>query len=983
MSRTAVTSSICAFVLTAICCAATIALSGVSSQKSPTSPAVVPPDEIGIVDGIPITQAEWDRLAKPYFAEVEVRAGRPLNDDERKLLRRNVLDELIRERLWLADARRRGMKVPDVEIDSRMKQSEFFKSGGRVDEAKFQAFKSSPTSNYPELRAQVERTLQLEEYERWMERRFGPREAELKKTFEERTSQASIRYAVIGPDAVSLEPEATAAQVRAYYDAHPDEFMGAEEAHIQYIRISANAEGAASDSSKEAVSRAAQKTATDILAQLRSGASAEALAKSHGGIQDPGWFRVGDPVRGLGRSDALTAAIRAGTPGEWIREAVRIGPYHVVVRLAERRDAERQPFREVAAQAKRKADTAIREEAIDSLARAEVRAHPNEFLVPRLNASWVARSVDSFDPGKPPSAKDVEKRLTRLRQTMHIPDSSRAWIDSVRAGLPEVMRQERRREQAARTFRDVMSRLKQREDAAKVASRYAAVPGSFARYRGEPPTAPLLVEGSLLDTLYALRPMDVVGPRERADSIFAVRVDRIDPNFQPPYEAVRPAAHAAVLEQRTERIAHEAEGYYREHRGSYRTPTRWVIDYVLFKPSKPEDIKVPDDSIAAYWREHPIEFTEPGKAHVRHVLISFRAADGSSARETARKKALAARKRIVDGEDFGTVAREVSEDTGSASKGGDLGEITRGATVKEFGDVAFTVPVGEVSDVFETRFGFHFLQVESRKPDRLRPLADCTEEIHGVLGRDLADSLARRTTVEFLASASKAGVSFDSLAARHGGATRSKPTAGGEPLGTLGPALWLEKVVAPLPDGSVAPAPVALTDGYLAARRVREVPPEAASFEQVRDRVVADYQVQRRRALADSVDGIVRTAFEAGADPDSLFVPFGGLRFSRQFGREGPIPDLSRDPSLARDSTYLSRVFASQPGGRLPPLKGNIGTLYAVVDTVAVLPPEEFAKHRDTLLRELIDQRVEAWTQRLRSKAPIRIHRKDLRAQLG
>jgi ribosomal protein L29 len=60
-----------------------------------------------------------------------------------------------------------------------------------------------------------------------------------------------------------------------------------------------------------------------------------------------------------------------------------------------------------------------------------------------------------------------------------------------------------------------------------------------------------------------------------------------------------------------------------------------------------------------------------------------------------------------------------------------------------------------------------------------------------------------------------------------------------------------------------------------------------------------------------------------------------------------------------------------------------MGTLYAVVDTVIVLPQAEFAKNRDALLHELVDQRVEAWTDRLRSKAPIRIHRKDLRALLG
>lgn len=948
-----------------------------------TAPAPVPPDQIGIVDGIPILQVEWDRLAKPYYEEVEVRAGRPLNDEERKLLQRNVLAELVRERLWLADARRRGMKVSDVEIDARMKQSEFFKTAGQVDESKFQAFKRSPTSNYPELRAQAERGMLLEEYARWMERRFGPRETELRKTFEERTSQASLRYMVVGPDAISLEPEATAAQIRAYYETHPEEFENPPEARIQCVRVPANSEGAAPDADKESAARAALQTASDLLAGLRSGAAADSVAKPYGGIFDPGTFQIGEPVKGLGRSDALVAAVRGTPVGEWAREPIRIGPHFVLLRVAERRDTKRAPFQEVAAQAKRKADAALREAVTDSLARADVRDHPERYYVPRLTASWVARGLDSFDAGRAPNAKDVEKRLAKLRHDLRLPDTSRAWMDSARAGIPDLIRRERRLAAGVRIFRDIDSRLKKGEAPGRVASRYAATAGAATVYRGEPPTATLLVDGRLLDTLYTFRPNDVVGPRVKGDSIFAARVERIDPNYLPPYEALRPAARSAAIERRRQLAAQEAEGYYREHRESYKTPPRWVVDYVSFHRGKSEAVTVHEDSIAAYWRANPLEFTEPGKARVRHVLVAFRAADGAGAREAARQEALVARKRVLDGEDFGLVAREVSDDAGSSSKGGELGEVTRGSMVKEFGDVAFTVPVGELSEVFETRFGFHFLQVEGRKQDRLRPLADCREEIQGVLGRDLADSLAQRAARAFIAAASKPGASFDSLAKSYGGATRSKPLAASDQLDAAGGALWLERVIGPLPDHGVAPAPVAIQDGYLAVRRVREVPPEPATFEQVKERVIADYHTLRRRAIADSLDALLGKAYEAGADPESLFVAFGGLKVSRQFGRQGPIPDLARDPSLARDSTYLSRIFAAESGARLPPLRGSIGTLYAVVDTVSILPPTEFAKHRDELLHELVDERVDAWTARLRSKAPIRIHRKDLRALLS
>jgi len=180
---------------------------------------------VAVVDGISISQPEWDRLASPYFQEVEAQAGRPLNEDEKRLLRRNLLEELIRERLWLADARRRGMKVTEASVDARMKQSPFFKSGDKLDEAKFLAFKRSPSSNYPELKSQVEIGLLLEEYTRWMERRFAPREAELRKAFQERTAQATVRYFTMGPDAISLEPDASARETRGYHYTNPQEFQ--------------------------------------------------------------------------------------------------------------------------------------------------------------------------------------------------------------------------------------------------------------------------------------------------------------------------------------------------------------------------------------------------------------------------------------------------------------------------------------------------------------------------------------------------------------------------------------------------------------------------------------------------------------------------------------------------------------------------------------------------------------------------------------
>jgi len=78
------------------------------------------------------------------------------------------------------------------------------------------------------------------------------------------------------------------------------------------------------------------------------------------------------------------------------------------------------------------------------------------------------------------------------------------------------------------------------------------------------------------------------------------------------------------------------------------------------------------------------------------------------------------RQQVVDGSDFATVARLYSQDRGSAPYGGDLGFNTRDGFVKEFSAVAFRLKPGEISPVFESEFGFHFLEVLERRGEEVR-----------------------------------------------------------------------------------------------------------------------------------------------------------------------------------------------------------------------------------------------------------------------
>lgn len=88
-------------------------------------------------------------------------------------------------------------------------------------------------------------------------------------------------------------------------------------------------------------------------------------------------------------------------------------------------------------------------------------------------------------------------------------------------------------------------------------------------------------------------------------------------------------------------------------------------------------------------------------------------------KKDAKKLAEYYRQRALRGESVSSLAKLYSEDPGSAQNGGQYDNITKGMFVPEFEKVAFSLKPGEISEVFETQFGFHFIQLISRKGDIL------------------------------------------------------------------------------------------------------------------------------------------------------------------------------------------------------------------------------------------------------------------------
>lgn len=126
-------------------------------------------------------------------------------------------------------------------------------------------------------------------------------------------------------------------------------------------------------------------------------------------------------------------------------------------------------------------------------------------------------------------------------------------------------------------------------------------------------------------------------------------------------------------------------------------------------------IKVERPEVEAYYKEHAEKFTGKARIRARHIVFSAIDGDPPARMEKARAKAEAARERAVAGEDFAALAKELSEGP-SGPQGGDLGFFSAEQMEEPFADTAFALEVGEISPVVQTRYGFHVIKLEAKRP---------------------------------------------------------------------------------------------------------------------------------------------------------------------------------------------------------------------------------------------------------------------------
>lgn len=121
-----------------------------------------------------------------------------------------------------------------------------------------------------------------------------------------------------------------------------------------------------------------------------------------------------------------------------------------------------------------------------------------------------------------------------------------------------------------------------------------------------------------------------------------------------------------------------------------------------------------------------IDVSEEELATVRHILLMTRGKNEAE-KENIRNKMEGILVRAKQGEDFAELAREFTEDPGSKENGGLYENFPKGQMVKPFEDAAFSIPVGEISDIVETQYGYHILKIIAR--NKLKSLSESNPEL--------------------------------------------------------------------------------------------------------------------------------------------------------------------------------------------------------------------------------------------------------------
>lgn len=378
----------------------------------------------------------------------------------------------------------------------------------------------------------------------------------------------------------------------------------------------------------------------------------------------------------------------------------------------------------------------------------------------------------------------------------------------------------------------------------------------------------------------------------------------------------------------------EVRAYYEKNKLSFTTPEKRSLAVLVIDQNRVEQSINPTDAeVRRAYETDKERFRTPERVKVRHILLKT---TGKAPAEEAKIKARAEDllKQLKGGADFAKLAKENSEDTGSAVKGGDLDWIVRGQTVKPFEEAAFSMKPNDISEPIKTEYGYHIIQVLDKQQAKLKGFEEARPELLADYKRQRAGQIMQDLSDKAYAGLRKNPLHPDQVASdlKLAPPIRVEGVSIGDPLPEIGVNKDFEQSLSGLKTGEVS-QPVQLAPNKLAMAVVtKSVPVHPAAFEEAQVQARQQLEKEKLSQLVNqrtaqllektrALNGDLRKAAEStGLE----------VKTSGDFDRHGAIEGLG-------SAGMLPGAFTAQPGNVFGPVP--FGEARVVAKLISKTPP--------------------------------------------
>lgn len=393
----------------------------------------------------------------------------------------------------------------------------------------------------------------------------------------------------------------------------------------------------------------------------------------------------------------------------------------------------------------------------------------------------------------------------------------------------------------------------------------------------------------------------------------------------------------------------DMETYFKTNAARYTIPEKRNLALLIDDQSTLAQSLTPTDAeLMADYNQNINNFRMPERVHARHILFMTQ---GKPAADDAKIKAQAedVLKQLRAGADFATLAKKYSQDPGSASKGGDLGWVTRGQMVPEFEKVTFSLKPNQISDLVKTQYGYHIIQVLEHEQARVKPFAEVKDDLAKQWQTQQANNKLQQFSDTAQTDLQKDPDHPEKVAADLGAQyVRFDGYSAGSTIPALGPSPDLDQVVSGLKKGEVS-QPVEVSNTKLVVAEVLDViPSRPATFDEVKNQVHDAMVANRLMNLVQQHAKELADAAKANGGDLAKAAKAMGLevKTSTPFKQHDNIDGFG-------PASYVTDAFSKPDGTVLNPIPMAEGTV--VVKVVGHIAPDmsTFAAQRDSIRDQL------------------------------